>query len=229
MQERAEKVPLSPRHFYERKHAEEDTRYFELYVPAVINRWFAEGDILDLGSGKQTRNIALDKKRVVFTDLSLSAMQFVKQTSPEAQCVVLDATALPFKDGAFSSILCKDILEHVPDDTKVVKEVYRCLKPGGVAGTWVPATLEADEAIHWGHLRAYSFDDLRKLFQGFRPAHIAANRIWKKRERYTRFKDKIWKHLLSLFDLLHWERSSGYKTLYSQFHCSPREYCLYLY
>ena len=195
----------------------------------MINRWFAEGDILDLGSGKQTRNIALDKKRVVFTDLSLSAMQFVKQASPTAHCVVLDATALPFKDGAFSSILCKDILEHVPDDTMVVKEVYRCLKPGGVAGTWVPATLDPDEAIHWGHLRAYSFETLKELFKEFQPRYIASNRIWKSRQRYDSYRNMVWKLLLSLFNLLHWERSSGYKSLYSQFHCSPREYCLYLY
>ena len=43
-----------------------------------------------------------------------------------------DAQALPFEPGAFQTIVCNSVIEHVDDDTKVVFEFGRVLRPGGV-------------------------------------------------------------------------------------------------
>jgi len=40
--------------------------------------------------------------------------------------------ALPYPDGAFDAVVCVDVLEHVADLTKVLSEVARVLKPGGL-------------------------------------------------------------------------------------------------
>jgi 2-polyprenyl-6-hydroxyphenyl methylase / 3-demethylubiquinone-9 3-methyltransferase len=40
--------------------------------------------------------------------------------------------ALPFEDGSFGAVFCCDVLEHVRDLGKVVSEISRVLKPGGV-------------------------------------------------------------------------------------------------
>lgn len=42
-----------------------------------------------------------------------------------------DMTRLTFADGTMAGILSFDVLEHIPDYGKALKEVYRCLMPGG--------------------------------------------------------------------------------------------------
>lgn len=43
-----------------------------------------------------------------------------------------DATAIPAPDGEFDAVLCTEMLEHHPEPIKVVKELARILKPGGI-------------------------------------------------------------------------------------------------
>lgn len=40
--------------------------------------------------------------------------------------------SIPFADNAYSVVCCCDVLEHVRDLPKVVNEIYRVMKPGGV-------------------------------------------------------------------------------------------------
>jgi SAM-dependent methyltransferase len=47
--------------------------------------------------------------------------------------VVADITSLPIESNSVSMIICDNVLEHVPDSKKAVAEIYRILKPGGVA------------------------------------------------------------------------------------------------
>jgi cell fate regulator YaaT (PSP1 superfamily) len=42
-----------------------------------------------------------------------------------------DICDLPFEDNQYDVILCNHVLEHIPDDTKAMQELYRVLKPGG--------------------------------------------------------------------------------------------------
>jgi SAM-dependent methyltransferase len=42
-----------------------------------------------------------------------------------------DMTALTFPDNSFDFILSFDVMEHVADDIAALREVHRCLKPGG--------------------------------------------------------------------------------------------------
>lgn len=40
--------------------------------------------------------------------------------------------SIPFADGTFPIVYCCDVLEHVRDVPKVIREIYRVTKPGGV-------------------------------------------------------------------------------------------------
>ncbi|MFH4964947.1 methyltransferase domain-containing protein [Gaetbulibacter sp. M235] len=63
--------------------------------------------------------------------------------------VKADICNLPFKDNEFDVILCNHVLEHIPDDTKAMQELYRVLKPGGFGVFQIPQDLN----------RAFTFED----------------------------------------------------------------------
>jgi SAM-dependent methyltransferase len=63
--------------------------------------------------------------------------------------VKADICQLPFKDNSFDIILCNHVLEHIPDDTKAMQELYRILKPGGYGIFQIPQDLN----------RKYTFED----------------------------------------------------------------------
>ena len=53
-----------------------------------------------------------------------------------------DITAIPFEDRSYSVILCNHVLEHIPDDRKAMRELFRILEPGGWAVLMVPLRLD---------------------------------------------------------------------------------------
>lgn len=115
-----------------------------------------------------TRFRKMDNLDYITTDLN----------SPLAD-VKADICNLPFQDNEFDFIICNHVLEHIPDDTKAMKEIYRVLKPGGTAILQVPyqADLEktfSDDSItdpkerakvfgQYDHVRIYGMDYFDKL------------------------------------------------------------------
>lgn len=51
---------------------------------------------------------------------------------------IVDIQDIPYEDNYFDLIYCSNVLEHVPDDKKAMKELYRVLKPNGMALILVP-------------------------------------------------------------------------------------------
>ncbi|MBB1148647.1 MULTISPECIES: class I SAM-dependent methyltransferase [unclassified Myroides] len=93
--------------------------------------------------------------------------------------VKADICNLPFADHSFDIILCNHVLEHIPDDTKAMQELYRILKPGGMGIFQVPQDLNRtltfqDDSItdpkertrifgQYDHVRVYGLDYFDKL------------------------------------------------------------------
>lgn len=96
--------------------------------------------------------------------------------------VKADICNLPFEDNQYDVILCNHVLEHIPDDTKAMQELYRVLKPGGMAILQIPQELSravtfSDDSItdqkerakifgQYDHVRIYGrdyFDKLRSI------------------------------------------------------------------
>ena len=93
--------------------------------------------------------------------------------------VKADICDLPFKDNSFDFIICNHVLEHIPDDTKAMQELYRVLAPAGTAIVQVPydakreITFEDDTITdqsertrifgQYDHLRVYGMDYFKKL------------------------------------------------------------------
>src|SRR5579863_2750569 len=53
----------------------------------------------------------------------------------------VDITDIRFPDNTFDVIICNHVLEHVIDDKRAMREIYRTLKPGGWAILQVPISL----------------------------------------------------------------------------------------
>jgi SAM-dependent methyltransferase len=45
--------------------------------------------------------------------------------------IIGDAQALGIRDASFPSILCTEVLEHLPEPQRAIDEMYRVLEPGG--------------------------------------------------------------------------------------------------
>ncbi len=49
-----------------------------------------------------------------------------------------DITDIPFEDESMDVIICNHVMEHIPDEGKALREMYRVLKKGGIAVINVP-------------------------------------------------------------------------------------------
>ena len=65
--------------------------------------------------------------------------------NPQNATYVSDITNIKFPDNYFDYIICIHILEHIVDDIKAMCELYRVLKPGGIAYLDVPFTSKLKE------------------------------------------------------------------------------------
>lgn len=90
-----------------------------------------------------------------------------------------DICNLPFKDNEFDVIFCNHVLEHIPDDTKAMQELYRVLKSGGMGIFQIPQDMSRkitfeDNSItdkkerakifgQYDHVRIYGLDYFDKL------------------------------------------------------------------
>ncbi len=93
--------------------------------------------------------------------------------------VKADICNLPFEDNQYDVIFCNHVLEHIPDDTKAMQELFRVLKPGGMAILQIPQDLKravtfTDDTItnqkeraeifgQYDHVRIYGRDYFDKL------------------------------------------------------------------
>lgn len=91
--------------------------------------------VADLGCGHGTLLLEL---RLRYPGLKLSAIDLspvlvsnTRQRVPDADVRVADIETLPFADAAFDAAFATEVMEHLPDAVKALREIRRVLKPGG--------------------------------------------------------------------------------------------------
>jgi SAM-dependent methyltransferase len=88
-------------------------------------------------------------------------------------------TDLPFEENTFDIIFCNHVLEHIQDDTKAMKELYRVMKKGGMGVFQIPQDLNRETTFEdnsitdkkerakifgqYDHVRIYGLDYFTKL------------------------------------------------------------------
>jgi len=115
---------------------------------------------------------------------SFSNIEYVSgDLNPLVNCdVILDITDIKFKDNFFDVIICNHVLEHVKDDQKAMHELFRALKPKGIAILQVPISKVLKQTFedfsiktpeerekYFGqkdHVRIYGSEDYRNRLEG---------------------------------------------------------------
>ena len=112
-----------------------------LILKGIISK-FAPIDgakILDVGSGDGGISIAFGKSNqteVIGIDLNSARVKTsiigAKEEKAASDFLVANGSNLPFKQCFFDIIICNDVIEHVQNPKKLLSELHRSLRDGGV-------------------------------------------------------------------------------------------------
>ncbi len=132
-----------------------------------LNKFFPQAQtMLEIGCGTGFVLKALEDSRpegrLVGTEVHVSGLEVARRrVTARTELVQLDATSLPFSD-EFEVAGVFNVIEHIKDDEKVLREIAKALKTGGGLLVTVPhhASLwsEFDEVAK--HVRRYSTSEL---------------------------------------------------------------------
>ena len=96
----------------------------------------------------------------------------------------LGVVPYPFPDNEFDEIVCRHVIEHVPDVMALVTELHRIAKPGARLRIVTPHYTNPDWATdltHRNHFNSYSFNcfiDERQLFPFYTEVRLKAVRTY---------------------------------------------------
>ena len=137
---------------------------------------------LELGCGDGALLYALNKKdyfagkTVCALDFSEARMKRVGSIDTTIDRIVGDACCTPVKPDSFDFLISTQVIEHVPDDGEMVREIHRLLVKNGIAYVatvfkkwygWYFYRCNGKWTLDPTHLREYTHDDqLVKMFTG---------------------------------------------------------------
>jgi len=158
--------------------------------PGTLLRWHALKDILryeirdgsvvlDIGSYDGEISYRLKKifpnLKITVADIDKSGLKLARGKG--LNTLYASALELPIQDNQVNVVLCLDLIEHIKEDSRLVKEISRVLKKDGKVILTTPMqdgvsfpflSKQKIETINksWGHVRkGYSLKEIEELFK----------------------------------------------------------------
>lgn len=136
------------------------------------------GHLLDVGCGQMPyRKHILDTMSVLkYTGLDIdTAIEYNKEIQPDARW---DGNIIPFEDAQFDCVLLTEVLEHSFDPQRLLQEVARILKPGGVVVFTMPFMWPLHETPHDAHRYTPYAIEKNFLDVGFSSVDVLSGGCW---------------------------------------------------
>ena len=176
-------------------------RLLWLYLNNETNFFSKTLKVLHIAPEQCFYNLFKNLKNINYTTFDLN--------SPLAD-IKGDICNLPFKKNSFDFILCNHVLEHINDDKKAMKELYRVLNKNGTAILQVPINQKSSKTFEdssivdkkeriekfgqYDHIRLYGLDYFKKLEAfGFKVDPLKYSKEFTESEiiKYGLIKDEI--------------------------------------
>ena len=105
---------------------------------------------------------------VLGSDFLLEPLERLAAREPAVPLLQFDLVQCPLPDASIDAVVMLNVLEHIKDDRGAVQQVYRILKPGGIAIVEVPAGPHLYDAYDefLQHERRYTARTLAALLEG---------------------------------------------------------------
>lgn len=100
-------------------------------------------------------------------DYYVEGLDFLHQKLPQIPLFQMDILKCDWKDNLFDIATMLNVLEHIKDDTAVLKRIIRLLKPNGILIMSVPmyqSLFDAFDEVHQ-HKRRYEMKDLKSMIK----------------------------------------------------------------
>jgi glycosyltransferase involved in cell wall biosynthesis len=179
--------------------------------------------VLEIGSGiGNITKFLLDRELVIATDVEPKYLTFLKETFGKYKKFRVEGFDISgsemerYRSYHIDSVICFNVLEHIEQDEKALKNIFNLLEPGGrlllltPSHSWLHGTLDR----HLGHYRRYGKKELKNKLEtiGFKVVFLRYfNRIgmmgWflnskiLRRKRLPSFQLRIYNLLVPLFKL----------------------------
>jgi len=103
---------------------------YRITLPLILEH--IRGDrVLDLGCGEMPMKSIIEDMGVAYDGLDISGREGLSYVAD-----IQDLSLIP--EGSYDFALCLEVLEHVPDPWKAMREIHRILRPGGKLVLSVP-------------------------------------------------------------------------------------------
>lgn len=125
--------------------------------------------LLDIGFGSGYNISRISRKyriKTTGTDIIPETVDFYNQKHlPDSKAVLINprSSKLPFRDCSMDIIVCSHVLEHVPNDSGLITEIIRILRPKGLIYFNIPINEETIPVPN--HMRKYTPGDFLRLIR----------------------------------------------------------------
>jgi len=127
--------------------------------------------ILDVGcsSGYVLQEIrkALPKSSLIGSDYLVEPLANLAKRMPDLPILQFDLRRCPLPDACVEAVTALNVLEHIDRDEEALAQIYRILRPGGIAHIEVPSGPHLYDIYdqHLMHHRRYNLVDLTAMAQ----------------------------------------------------------------
>ena len=142
----------------------------------IINKFnpYIGSSLLEIGTGQGNfkKYLSHRVKQYVSIDIDEKVIKRAKERDSGGNYIVADAASNDFssklKEFSFDTVMCVNVLEHIPDHKKAIANMLQVLRPGGHLLLFVPAfqALYNDMDKLAGHCRRYRKGDINELVAG---------------------------------------------------------------